>query len=72
MNELLTDFEDMLTKEYQDKTRTNLNQIMSKNPRSLREYAESMDIAVNSLIKFLKGNVMSYVVIMKIDNFIKG
>lgn len=71
MNELLNDFDNILTPAYQISSRERLIKIMGIKPMSIAAYARGIEISVQSLLRFLRGGTASYKVIMKIDRYIE-
>lgn len=67
----MNDFDNILTPTYQISSRSKLIKIMSATPMSVVAYARSVDISVQSLLRFLRGGTASYKVIMKIDRYIQ-
>ncbi len=71
MNKIYNKFDDVLTEQYQDEVRLKLARLMKDRPMSVAIYAGGIGVASNSLAKFLRGHVVSYVVITKITNYIE-
>lgn len=71
MNELLNDFDNILTPAYQISSRTKLIKLMGVTPMSVAAYARGIEISVQSLLRFLRGGTASYKVIMKIERYIE-
>lgn len=69
MNELLEEF-NVSTHQYQNNARLRFNRYMAKNPMPLTVHARGVGIAHNSLLKFLRGQLVTNMVMFKIDNYL--
>ena len=73
MNELLTDFvfKDVTTPEYQLTTRIEFDKLLAKLPLTMTVHSKGIGISALTLRKFLGGQIVSYVIIRKIDRYIE-
>ncbi len=71
MNEVLEEFS-ASSPQYQSDVRIRLNKYMAKNPLPLTVHARGAGVSHNSLYKLLRGDLVTNMVVFKIDNYING